>query len=293
MRIWQQEETGRSDMESARKSKTESKTESAMESTGKSDGKSDGESDGETSGESGMKNDGEMTGERITALILAAGKGQRMGSDIKKQYMLIMGKPVLSYSLQAFSDSAVDDIVIVTGADDISYVKTEIVEKYGFQKVRAVVAGGAERYDSVYAGLQACEGSTYVLIHDAARPLISGDVIRQAILGVKEYQAIVIGVPSKDTIKIVDEAGYAADTPPRKNLWIVQTPQAFHYEQICAAYDRMKADAHPRKQITDDAMVMEEYGNLPVRLVMGEYDNIKITTPEDIPLAETFLRRRR
>lgn len=231
-------------------------------------------------------------GEKITALILAAGKGQRMGSDVKKQYMLILEKPVLYYSLQAFSESEVDDIIIVTGAEDIEYVKTEIVKPYHFRKVRAVVAGGAERYDSVYAGLQACKGCRYVLIHDAARPLINVDIIRRAIQGVKEYQAIVVGVPSKDTIKVSDGEGYAAETPPRKNLWIVQTPQAFAYEAICAAYEVMKADLQPEKPVTDDAMVMEEYGNIPVKLIIGEYENIKITTPEDIPLAELFLKRR-
>lgn len=231
-------------------------------------------------------------GNKITALILAAGKGQRMRSDVKKQYMLMMEKPVLYYSLDTFSKSEVDDMVVVTGTEDMDYVETEIVKRYGFEKVRAVVAGGRERYDSVYAGLQSCTESAYVLIHDAARPLVTADVIHRTIQGARDFQAVAAAVPSKDTIKIANEENYAVDTLPRKDLWIVQTPQAFEYRQILAAYEKMKGDSHPRKQITDDAMVMEEYGNTRVKLIMGEYENIKITTPEDIPLAEMFLKRR-
>lgn len=231
---------------------------------------------------------------RITAIILAAGKSQRMNSNVQKQYMIIHGKPVLYYSLKAFSDSAVDDIVIVTGADEVDFVQRQIVEAYGFDKVKAIVAGGRERCDSTYAGLKACAGSDYVLIHDAARPIVSEEVIERAIEGAMQYKAIVVGMPAKDTIKIVDEKEYAAETPPRSRMWIVQTPQAFSYELIRNAYDRMMRtmkEESQRKRITDDAMVVETYGDTKVKLVFGDYLNIKITTIDDIILAESILKK--
>ena len=226
---------------------------------------------------------------RITAIVLAAGKSQRMNSDVQKQYMIIRGKPVLYYSLKAFSDSTVDDIVIVTGEGERELVQRTIVDRYGFHKVKAVIAGGKERYDSAYAGLLACEESDYVLIHDAARPMIGLEVIERAIEGAKEYGAVVTGMPSKDTIKIVDDKEYAAETPPRKNLWLVQTPQAFSYRLIRDAYDRMRREEPEKNRITDDAMVMETYGGAKVKLIFGDYLNIKITTVEDVLLAESIL----
>lgn len=229
---------------------------------------------------------------RKTALILAAGKGQRMHSEVKKQYMMIFDKPVLYYSVKAFCDSSVDNIVIVTGAEDVDYVREEIVEKYGLSKVSDVIPGGKERYDSTYAGLMACPDSDYVLIHDAARPLVSVKVIEDAILGAMEYGAVAAGVPAKDTIRIVDDEAFSRETPDRRYLWIVQTPQAFSYAELKAAYDCMRKDRSGVKNITDDAMVLETYGGKKTRMIMAEYENIKITTPEDIELAETFLKSR-
>ncbi len=228
---------------------------------------------------------------KITAIILAAGKSQRMNSNVQKQYMIIHGKPVLYYSLKAFSDSAVDDIIIVTGEKEQELVKETIVDKYGFDKVRAIVPGGRERYDSTFAGLKACQGSDYVLIHDAARPMINSEVIERAIEGAMQYKAVVVGMPAKDTIKIVDEKEYASKTPPRKNMWIVQTPQAFDYDLIYRAYERMLSDGQARRAITDDAMVVETYGDAKVKLVFGDYLNIKITTIDDIILAESILKK--
>ncbi|MCI8401046.1 MAG: 2-C-methyl-D-erythritol 4-phosphate cytidylyltransferase [Lachnospiraceae bacterium] len=227
----------------------------------------------------------------ITAIILAAGKSRRMNSKVQKQYMLIREKPVLYYSLKAFSESRTDDIVVVTGEDERAWVKKEIVEKYGFDKVRAVVAGGKERHDSTYAGLMACAGSSYVLIHDAARPMIRREVIGRVIEEVVHYQAAAVGVPARDTIKITDSEGYVAETPPREKLWIVQTPQAFSYERICRAYERMFAGEAGQRQITDDAMVMEICGDTKVKMVSGDSLNIKITTEEDIVLAESILKQ--
>ena len=147
--------------------------------------------------------------------------------------------------------------------------------------------GGKERYDSVYAGLLAAEDCGYVLIHDGARPFITQDMIRESIDAVKKYGACAIGVPAKDTIKIADEEGFAEQTPKRERVWQIQTPQSFSYKLILEAYQQIMREKP--KGITDDAMVVE-YGNYArVRLVMGSYQNIKITTPEDLVIAEAFL----
>ncbi len=226
--------------------------------------------------------------EKITAIVLAGGTGKRMNSAVPKQYLPLAGKPVLYYSLAAFAKSEVTDIILVTGAGEIAYCKQEIVEKYNIPKVRAVVAGGRERYDSVYQGLVAAEGADYVLIHDGARPLVTQDIIARAIEGAKAYQACVVGMPVKDTIKIADAGGYADKTPDRSMVWQVQTPQAFSYTLVKNAYEKVLAGNEAG--ITDDAMVVERACGYPVKLIKGSYQNIKITTPEDLPVAEVYLR---
>lgn len=226
--------------------------------------------------------------EKITAIVLAGGTGKRMNSAVPKQYLPLAGKPVLYYSLAAFAKSEVTDIILVTGAGEIAYCKQEIVEKYNIPKVRAVVAGGRERYDSVYQGLAAAEGADYVLIHDGARPLVTQDIIARAIEGAKAYQACVVGMPVKDTIKIADAKGYADKTPDRSLVWQVQTPQAFSYTLVKDAYEKVLAGNETG--ITDDAMVVERACGYPVKLIKGSYQNIKITTPEDLPVAEVYLR---
>ncbi len=232
------------------------------------------------------------------AIVLAAGQSKRMQSKTAKQYLLLDGKPVLYYSLKAFEDSAVEDIVLVTGAGEREYVQREIVEKYGFQKVHAIVEGGKERYHSVYLGLQAADrlacGEAYVLIHDGARPFIDKELIARTVSCVREYKACVVGMPVKDTIKIADADGYAAQTPDRNLVWSVQTPQAFAMELIVPAYaqlvEREKELLAQGVRITDDAGVAELFGACRVKLVEGSYRNIKITTPEDLLAAEAFLK---
>ena len=227
--------------------------------------------------------------EKITAVVLAAGAGKRMHSDVHKQYMMLAGRPVLFYALQAFAESAVTDIVVVVGAGEIDYCRKEIIEKYHIQKVCAVVEGGRERYHSVYEGLKAADGSDYVLIHDGARPLVSADIIKRSMQAVKEYRACVAGMPVKDTIKIADEDGYAKLTPERSKVWQIQTPQSFSYPLVYEAYRKMLADED--SAITDDAMVVERMTNQPVKLIEGNYRNIKITTPEDMLIAEMYLKQ--
>ena len=213
-----------------------------------------------------------------------------MNSKVQKQFLLIKGKPVLYYSLSCFQNSReIEEIIVVTGKDSINFCKQEIIEAYGFSKVKAVIAAGRERYDSVYAGLCACEDSDYVFIHDGARPFLTEDMIRRGKEAVLASGACVIGMPSKDTIKIADENGMVASTPSRSLVWNIQTPQIFSYTAIREAYER--ARQQNMADITDDAMVMERFGNMKIKLVEGSYENIKITTPEDILVAEKILEK--
>ena len=164
---------------------------------------------------------------KSTAIVLAAGQGKRMGTKIQKQFLDLKGKPVLWYSLHAFEMSEwIDEIILVTGEDLISYCKEEIVERYGFQKVHAVVAGGAERYHSVYRGLQAISDveQRIVFIHDGARPFLTEDMIERVYKETLDHGACVVGMPVKDTIKIADENGFIRETPKRSLVWQIQTP---------------------------------------------------------------------
>ena len=208
-----------------------------------------------------------------TAVVLAGGSGKRMGTKVHKQYLMLKGYPVLYYSLKAFQDSSwIDEIVLVSGTGEEEYCQKEIVEKYGFSKVRKIVSGGAERYNSVWNGLQQItEEDGFVYIHD----------------GVEETNACVAGMPVKDTIKVVDEKNYVKGTPERKTLWLVQTPQVFNIQLIKEAYQKLINEKI--ENATDDAMVVEQMMGHTVKLYPGAYENIKITTPEDLLVAEAFL----
>ena len=226
---------------------------------------------------------------RNTAIVLAAGQGKRMHSKIQKQSMELNGMPVLCYSLRCFQESPlIQDIILVTGEESISYCKEEIVQKYGFTKVSAVIPGGKERYDSVYAGLCECRDCEYVLIHDGARPFVTEEILKRGLQKVKETGACVIGMPSKDTVKLSDEEGYVKETPNRKCVWTIQTPQIFSYPLIREAHDSIRQK--DMSKITDDAMVVEQETGAKVALAEGSYQNIKITTPEDLDIAEAFLK---
>lgn len=226
--------------------------------------------------------------EKITAIVLAAGAGKRMNSSVHKQYMLLEGKPVIYYALKKFEQSAVTDIILVVGAGEIEYCQNEIIDKYAIQKVSGIVEGGKERYHSVYEGLKAAAGSDYVLIHDGARPFVTEDIIRRSIASAREHHACVVGMPVKDTIKVVGEDGFAKETPARSSLWQVQTPQSFSYTLILEAYKKVIAEGD--SAVTDDAMVLEQVTGQKVKVIEGSYQNIKITTPEDILVAEAYLK---
>ena len=206
-----------------------------------------------------------------------------------QQFLEIQGYPVLYYSLRCFQESPlIQDIILVTGEESISYCKEEIVQKYGFTKVSAVIPGGKERYDSVYAGLCECRDCEYVLIHDGARPFVTEEILKRGLQKVKETGACVIGMPSKDTVKLSDEEGYVKETPNRKCVWTIQTPQIFSYSLIREAHDSIRQK--DMSKITDDAMVVEQETGAKVALAEGSYQNIKITTPEDLDIAEAFLK---
>lgn len=234
---------------------------------------------------------------KFAAIVLSAGTGSRMKSDIPKQYMDLNGKPVIYYSLKAFEESPVSSIVLVTGKDDVEYCKKEIVEKYQFEKVVAVVDGGKERYDSVYQGLLQLNRSDelladYVMVHDGARPMVDQGIIKRSIECLEKEQACVVAVPVKDTIKIADENGYVSSTPSRETLWSVQTPQSFSFSLLKQSYEKVYRDMEEGKEIpliTDDAMVVSYASEQKVKFVMGDYCNIKITTPEDINIAKMML----
>ena len=226
-----------------------------------------------------------------TAIVLAGGNGSRMKSDIPKQYINIEDKPIIYYSLMAMEASAyIDRIILVTRVEDLDYCKEEIVDKYRFTKVTDIVAGGSERYLSVYNGLVYAKNSDYVWIHDGARPCVDEDMLARLSVTVQEFGTAVAGVLSKDTIKIVNSNGIVESTPDRSRLWQVQTPQVFKTSELVQAYDRLMS-AHNIGNITDDAMVMEHFGDLPVHMAEGNYCNIKVTTPEDIFLVKNFFEK--
>lgn len=231
-------------------------------------------------------------GKKCTAIVLAAGRGTRMNSNVPKQYLLLQDKPVLYYSLKAFQDSFIDEIILVTSEGDVEYCQKSIVERFGFDKITAVTAGGKERYHSVWEGIKKAGECDYIFIHDGARPFVTNTILERAYDCVREYEACVVGMPVKDTIKIADENGFAASTPRRDRVWMVQTPQVFSYELIRNAYSALtgKEEQLLRQgiSITDDAMVVETFTDKKVKLVEGSYENIKITTPEDLQVAESF-----
>lgn len=226
------------------------------------------------------------------AIVLAAGRGKRMGTTVPKQFLEIEGKPIIYYTLQSFEESELaDEVILVTGEELRGYCQKEIVEKFGFHKVKKVISGGKERYDSVYEGLKACEDCAYVYIHDGARPFVTEEVIRRSLEGAKEYGASIAAVPSKDTVKVGNAQGIVVETLDRSVLWNVQTPQTFSYSLIRKAHEEMRK--REMTGVTDDSMLVEELGLCQVKLVEGSYDNIKITTPEDLILAEKIIENKR
>ncbi len=249
------------------------------------------------------------------AIVLAAGSGKRMNSDVKKQYMLLEGRPIITYSLDVMEKSnIITDVILVTSAEDIDYCDREIRGRYGYDKIRSIVPGGRERYHSVMAGLDEIKrlkeaagisGDTadtavrddkadHVFIHDGARPFITEDMLKRLYEEVCLSEACVAAVRSKDTVKIANSADYVVSTPNRELTWIIQTPQVFEYTLAKEAYDILREEecGMPCQGIvvTDDAMVVETWTRHKVKLVEGSYENIKVTTPEDLLFAEAIVK---
>lgn len=223
----------------------------------------------------------------ISAIILAGGKGKRMRSAISKQFIDIKGKPIIYYTLKKFSENKkIDNIIVVLPEDEIKYFKENILKKYEL-RINKIVIGGKERQDSVYNALKSLKNSStdIVLIHDGARPFISERIINEGIKFAEIYGAAAPGVMPKDTIKVKNEKNFSIDTPNRANLVSIQTPQVFKFDEILECHEKIRYNG---EKVTDDTMVVEKYG-YSVYLYDGEYTNIKVTTPEDLILAERLI----
>ena len=221
----------------------------------------------------------------ISAIVLAGGRGKRMNYHKSKQFIEIKGKPVLVYTLEKFIyNKSIDEVILVLPEDEVDYCKKEVLQKYSL-KVDRIVIGGKERQDSVFNALEAMEKTDIVLIHDGARPFINEKIIEEGIKYANIYGAAAPGVTPKDTIKIKNEDNISVDTPDRNTLVAVQTPQCFKYDEIYQCHRKIKEE---NAIVTDDTSVVEKYGH-KVYLYEGDYTNIKITTPEDLILAERLI----
>jgi len=223
------------------------------------------------------------------ALIPAAGMGKRMGASINKQYLQLGGLPIVARTIAVFESSPfIDGIFLVIPADEIPYCREHVVAACGFKKIVTIVPGGRERQNSVMNGLHELEKHAspddVVLIHDGVRPLISQELLRESIAVARGCAGALVAVPVKDTIKTV-RAGVVVDTPSREALWQAQTPQTFRFGIIHEAH---RVAEHEGFMGTDDASLVERSGG-EIRVIRGDYRNIKITTPEDLILAEAFL----
>lgn len=236
---------------------------------------------------------------RCTAIVLAAGQGRRMGGNVQKQYLELEGKPIIYYTLEAFQNSPlIDSMILVTGPEQMAWCKEELVHKYNLTKVDTITTGGAERYTSVWNGLQVIEDDMtradregVVFIHDGVRPFIDEGILSRTLEAASAYGACVAAMPVKETIKLADENGFVESTPARNRVWGIQTPQVFDFQLAYRAYQT--AIESGRTDMTDDAMIVESFTDVKVKLVEGSYENIKITTPEDLEIAEAFLRKRK
>lgn len=225
-----------------------------------------------------------------SAIILAAGKGRRMESNVNKVYIDLLGKKTIVRTLEPFQQSPlIDEIILVVGENDITYCGFEVIDKLVLAKVKEVVVGGVSRQESVYNGLMSVsEDAGLVLIHDGARPLVTEEILERSIQGALEYGAVTTGVRVKDTIKVVDNEGFVRSTPDRRTLWAIQTPQVFKRNIIFEAH---KLGRESGIEATDDAMLVENLGHR-LKIIEGSYENIKLTTPEDVIIARAIINDR-
>ena len=227
---------------------------------------------------------------KISVIIAAAGKGKRMGKGYNKQYILLGDKPIVAHTIEVFENmDLIDEIILVVGKGETGSAEKDIIYKYNFKKVVKIVEGGAERGDSVYNGLKAVNTDCdIVLVHDGVRPFIAENIIEKSIETAKDAGACAVAVRVKDTIKVVKKNMEVDHTPDRDALWAVQTPQTFRYRLLLEAYEKLRGGG---LKVTDDAMLIEKLGHT-VKIIEGDYENIKITTPEDLILGEGILKKR-
>ena len=219
-----------------------------------------------------------MTIATVAAIIVAAGESRRMGG-VDKAFTLLAGKPVLARAVDAFQKcGSVQQVVLVVNEQNLERCQ-QLVAESGWSKVTDVCPGGERRQDSVAAGLSHLSHCDWVVIHDGARPLVTADLIEHGLEAARETGAAVAAVPVTDTIKVAGDDRIVHQTPPRRNLWAVQTPQVFGFGIITEAYRQ------PKGEVTDDASLVEQSG-YKVKLYMGSYANIKVTAPDDLALAE-------
>jgi len=225
----------------------------------------------------------------LRVVIAAAGQGSRMGTKTNKQFIMLNNKPVLNYSLDFFEkQEVVDEIIVVTSAKELDFCRYEIIEKNQYQKVSAVLAGGQQRQDSVWVALQYLGQDTdYVAVHDGARPLLSSDVLKRLLNEAEEWGAAIPGVPSRDTIKMVNKDSFVRQTLDRNVIYSIQTPQVFKFKELFEAYKLAEEEGF---YATDDSALFEKYIG-QVKVVEGDYDNIKITTPLDLIIVKNLLSR--
>jgi 2-C-methyl-D-erythritol 4-phosphate cytidylyltransferase len=227
---------------------------------------------------------------KVTALVPAAGMGKRMGKAVAKQFLPLGGKPMLAHTLLAFQRSPeIDEIIPILSEEDMETCLRDVIEAFHLTKVKTLVVGGKERQDSVYNGIRKLEkDASVILVHDGVRPFVTHEMIRECVEFARKGECVAVGVPLKDTVKEVDSKGIVRQTLERSRFWAIQTPQAFPVKVLRKAYD----ESYKNKVYgTDDATLVERSGT-KVRVLMGSYENIKITTPEDLIFAEEILKRR-
>ena len=220
-----------------------------------------------------------------TAIILAAGKSERMGGGVDKAFLSLVDKPMVAWSLLAFERCAdIDRIVLVVRKEQLIACKA-VVKMFGISKIDKIVAGGGKRQESVDTGLKACDLDTrYVVVHDAARPLVTPALISEVVAAVKRAPAVTVGRPVTDTLKLCEKGAVVTKTVDRDKLWAVQTPQAFQVKELRAAYRALG-----KAEVSDDCMAVELNGGT-VRIVENRRPNFKVTYPEDLELAGKLLR---
>ncbi len=226
---------------------------------------------------------------KIVALIAAAGKGKRMNARISKPFIYISGKPILAYTIEKFEKcKIIDKIYLIVSPEEKEMCYKNIILRYNFSKVKELVDGGETRQDSVYNGIKALDKDTdIVVIHDGARPLVEETIIRDSIEKAQKYGAAIAVIPIKDTVKKSENDFFINKTLNREKIWRAQTPQTFKYDIILTAHHQAFKDKY---LVTDDAAIVERYGH-KVKLIIGSKENIKITTPFDIIMAEIFLKK--